>query len=44
MKNIYLYHDSFDSLLLLIFTLIDKNIKPDDIKNKFNLPHSIAIR
>jgi probable DNA metabolism protein len=33
MNNIYLYDGSFDSLINLIYTLIDNNIIPNDIKN-----------
>ena len=32
MNNIYLYDGSFDSLINLIYTLIDNNIIPNDIK------------
>lgn len=35
MNNVYLYNSSFESLLTLIFSLIDKEIKPDDIKSEY---------
>ena len=34
MNSVYLYNGSFDSLLSLIFTLLDKNIIPSDIKSE----------
>lgn len=34
MNNVYLYDGSFDSLISLIFTLIEKNIIPSDIKSE----------
>ena len=33
MNKIYLYDDSFNNLMLLVFTLLHLNIKPDDIKS-----------
>ena len=41
MNNIYLYDGSFDSLITLIFNLINKNIKPDNIKSEYEIEYNL---